>query len=74
MNLTDDDDPLEEVDANLHDVHDGLQALLVLMAGCGSATAVPVRGLRVLLLPMADQIEQAALASQLLRQAEPPPP
>lgn len=67
----DDDDALEEVDANLHDVHDGLQALLGLMAGCAASTAVPVRGLRVLLAPMADQIEQAAHVSEVLRQRPP---
>lgn len=58
---------MEEVDVCLDGAHHGLQALLVLLAACPQPLTLEPRGLRVLLLPVADQLEQAAQVVQLLQ-------
>lgn len=64
---------MEEVDAQLDGAHHGMQALLVLLAACQRPVTLDARGLRCLLLPLADGIEQAAQAAQGLQPPGPPP-
>jgi len=68
---------LDEVDASLHTANLGLQALMDLLAACPPAHRLGAAALRVLIQPLADQVEQAAQASRLLgggRGSHLPPP
>lgn len=65
---------MEEVDAQLHGAHHGMQALLELLGACAQPVTLDARGLRALLAPLADGIEQAAQVQQLLLQPAPPRP
>jgi hypothetical protein len=63
---------LDELDAHLHGAHHALQALLALLAACPQPVTLEPRALRLLLLPLADGVEQAAQVARSL--ARPPPP
>lgn len=60
---------LADLDASVHHAHHALQALLDMLAGCPAHHPVRAGALRALLLPVADQVAQAA---QVLRVLDPP--
>lgn len=62
---------LDETAACLMSASDGLQALLDLLGDRDPHRKVRAGALRTLLLPLADQMEQAVLAAQGMRAALP---
>lgn len=67
-------DALDDLDACLHQAHQAVHGLLDALGGCPPQHLVRAGGLRMLLVPVADQLDQAALDAQLLVQAGQHPP
>ena len=55
-------DTLTEVDADLCDANDAMQALMALLRGCEPEQPIPAGHLRGLLQPIAGMVQQAATA------------
>jgi hypothetical protein len=60
------DEVLADLDASLHHAHQALAGLLDMLGGCAPDHPVRAGALRMLLLPVADQLAQAALTARAL--------
>lgn len=59
-------DALAELDASLHQVHLSLKAVMDMLGGCPAHHTISAGALRALLMPVADQVDQAASLAQAL--------
>lgn len=58
---------VDEIDADMHDAHHALQALVGLLVGADDTHSIKPHDLRALLLPIADHVAQAFEALALLQ-------